>query len=200
MFSRVKTLLFASGGGSNAAVLLEAMQTGWIAGDPIGVVVDRECGAIDVANRFNVAVHRFLPKQFTSRDEWNQALTDYVIASGAEFILLCGYLKLIPEALCRLLPDRIINIHPGPLPRYGGNGMWGHHVHEAVLAAHEQWSGPTIHYVNEEYDKGAVIAHVPVPVLTDDSVESLASRVLAAEHRLYPLTIAQLFYSYLQSK
>ncbi|MDK9700193.1 MAG: phosphoribosylglycinamide formyltransferase [bacterium] len=189
---KMKVAFFASGRGSNAERLLEGMRDGWICGEPVLLVTDRECDAEALSFEYEFPSVRLIPKQFSTREAWNQAVLDTVTKSGAEFIALCGYLRLFPPALCNRFPHRIVNIHPGPLPQFGGNGMWGHHVHEAVLASGVKWSGPTVHYVNEEYDKGAIIDHLPVPVLTDDTPETLAARVLCAEHRLYPLCVAKL--------
>ena len=188
----VSVALFASGRGSNAEQLLDGMRDGWICGQPKLLITDRECGAEELALEYECPVERLTPKQFGSRDEWNQAVVDAITTNRIEFIALCGYLRLIPSQLCTLFPNRIVNIHPGPLPQFGGNGMWGHHVHEAVIASGAKWSGPTVHYVNEEYDKGAIFDHVPVPVYSNDTPETLAERVLCAEHRLYPLCVAKI--------
>jgi phosphoribosylglycinamide formyltransferase len=112
-----------------------------------------------------------------------QVLEDYEI----EVILLAGYLRLIPPVVVQAFPKLILNIHPALLPSFGGKGMWGHHVHEAVLASGATFSGATIHFVDEEYDTGAILAQWPVPVMADDTADTLAARVLKVEHILYPL-------------
>ena len=117
-----------------------------------------------------------------------EALEEY----GIQVILLAGYLRLIPPAVVQAFPRRILNIHPALLPAFGGKGMWGHHVHEAVLASGATFSGPTIHFVDEEYDTGTILAQWPVPVLSDDTPDTLAARVLKAEHVLYPIAAAHL--------
>jgi phosphoribosylglycinamide formyltransferase len=104
-----------------------------------------------------------------------------------DVILLAGYLRLVPPVVVQAFPKLILNIHPALLPAFGGEGMWGHHVHEAVLASGATFSGPTIHFVDEEYDTGAILAQWPVPVLPGDSADTLAARVLKVEHILYPL-------------
>jgi folate-dependent phosphoribosylglycinamide formyltransferase PurN len=101
-------------------------------------------------------------------------------------ILLAGYLRLVPPAVVQAYPRRILNIHPALLPAFGGKGMWGHHVHEAVLASGASFSGATIHFVDEEYDTGSILAQWPVPVLKEDTPATLAARVLKVEHLLYP--------------
>ena len=108
-----------------------------------------------------------------------------------DLIALAGYLRLVPAAVLKRYPDRIVNIHPALLPKHGGKGMYGSNVHRAVLAAGESVSGATVHYVNENYDEGRIIAQREVPVLPDDTPESLAARVLAVEHLLYPDALEQ---------
>jgi len=119
---------------------------------------------------------------------------------GIEAILLAGYLRLIPRAVVRAFPRRILNIHPALLPSFGGKGMWGHHVHEAVLASGASFSGPTIHFVDEEYDTGSILAQWPVPVLAGDTPDTLAARVLAVEHILYPLAAEHICRALLEGK
>jgi len=104
-------------------------------------------------------------------------------------VALAGYLKLLPKELMAEYPSRVLNIHPALLPSFGGPGMYGERVHKAVLLAGARVSGATVHYVDEEYDHGAILAQWPVPVLADDSVRSLADRVLKVEHVLYPRVI-----------
>jgi phosphoribosylglycinamide formyltransferase 1 len=102
------------------------------------------------------------------------------------FIALAGYLRLLPKELLAEYPSRVVNVHPALLPSFGGPGMYGERVHRAVLMAGARVSGATVHYVDEEYDRGSILAQWPVPVLADDSVQTLASRVLKVEHVLYP--------------
>ena len=95
--------------------------------------------------------------------------------------------RLLPGAVVERYRRRIVNIHPALLPGFGGKGMWGHHVHEAVIASGARLSGPTVHLVDEEYDRGMIVAQWPVPVLPADTPDTLAARVLEVEHRLYPM-------------
>ena len=98
-------------------------------------------------------------------------------------------MKALPVCFVRRMENRILNIHPSLLPKYGGKGFWGIHVHEAVIAAHEKETGPTVHLVSEEIDQGKILAQVKVPVLESDTPEELAARVLEQEHNLYWKTI-----------
>ena len=109
-----------------------------------------------------------------------------------DLIVLAGFLWKIPETLIQAFPKRIINIHPALLPKYGGKGMYGNYVHEAVIAGKENESGITIHYVDEHYDNGDVILQVECPVLKGDTAESLAKRIHALEHANYPVVIEEL--------
>jgi phosphoribosylglycinamide formyltransferase len=104
---------------------------------------------------------------------------------GVDFVLLAGYLKLIPVELVQAFPKRILNIHPALLPAFGGKGLYGIKVHKAVLESGARYSGPTIHFVNEEYDTGRILAQSAVRVIANDTPEELAKRVLHEEHKLY---------------
>nr|WP_243665078.1 phosphoribosylglycinamide formyltransferase [Rhodothermus marinus] len=107
-------------------------------------------------------------------------------AHDVELVALAGYLKKIPDNVVAAYRNRILNIHPSLLPAFGGPGMYGRRVHEAVLNYGVRWTGATVHLVDEEYDHGPIVLQEPVPVLPDDTPETLAARVLEVEHRLYP--------------
>lgn len=108
------------------------------------------------------------------------------ILGEVNWICLAGYLNLLPAEIIRAFPNRILNIHPALLPKFGGKGMYGLHVHEAVIAAGETRSGCSVHFVTEAYDEGEILAQTSCPVLPNDSPATLAARVLRLEHRLYP--------------
>jgi formyltetrahydrofolate-dependent phosphoribosylglycinamide formyltransferase len=182
----VSVAVFASGGGSNFQSLLD-YHTEDSPGQIKLLISDREsAGALQRAENAGVAT-RIVPVKGRPLDgvalETLEVLEDHEI----EVILLAGYLRLIPPAVVQAFPKLILNIHPALLPSFGGKGMWGHHVHEAVLASGATFSGPTIHFVDEEYDTGAILAQWPVPVLAGDTADTLAARVLKVEHILYPL-------------
>ncbi|HVZ77133.1 MAG TPA: formyltransferase family protein, partial [Gemmatimonadaceae bacterium] len=120
------------------------------------------------------------------------ALGDALAQHRADFVVLAGYLRLVPADVVRAFPARIVNIHPALLPAFGGPGMYGHHVHEAVLARGATLSGATVHFVDEVFDHGAIIAQWPVPVLAGDTPDTLAARVLGVEHVLYPRVVQAL--------
>ncbi len=188
--------VFASGGGTNLQSLLDAFG---VDGSPdpscrIALVVsDRpEIGALDRAGKAAVPTAVVRPKEFENSETFGAALLDVLAEHGIDIVALAGYLKLVPENVVQAFRGTIINIHPGPLPTFGGTGMWGHHVHEAVLESGVVISGPTIHFVDERYDTGPILAQWPVPVLDDDTPDSLAARVLKYEHRLYPAALRAL--------
>jgi len=112
--------------------------------------------------------------------------------ADAELVVLAGYLRLVPPPVVARFPWRMVNIHPALLPAFGGPGMYGRRVHEAVLASGARISGATVHYADETYDRGPIIAQWPVPVLADDDADSLAERVLAVEHALLPRVVVTL--------
>lgn len=116
-------------------------------------------------------------------------LMESLQASEINFIALAGYMRLVPHNVVAAFRNRISNIHPALLPSFGGKGMYGHHVHEAVLASGVKVSGASVHLVDEEYDRGPIVMQECVKVLDDDTVDSLAARVLEVEHRIYPLAL-----------
>lgn len=186
MTARIAVL--ASGGGTNLQALLDYLATRGErrGGDVVLVASDRpNAGALERARRAGIenAVLR------GPRAPDGCELTAVLRRHRVDFIALAGYLRLLPKELIAEYPSRIVNIHPALLPAFGGPGMYGERVHRAVLLAGARVSGATVHYVDEEYDRGTILAQWPVPVLADDSVQSLAARVLKVEHVLYPRVV-----------
>ncbi|MGD8320115.1 MAG: phosphoribosylglycinamide formyltransferase [Gemmatimonadota bacterium] len=178
--------VFASGGGTNLQSLLDHQ-----ASDPpwrVGLVVtDRPgVGALERAERAGVATRTIPTKGREPADVASETLA-VLEEHGVRVIFLAGYLKLVPAPVVAGFRRRILNIHPALLPAFGGKGMYGMNVHRAVLESGVRFSGPTVHFVDEEYDRGTIVAQWPVPVLPGDTPEALAARVLKVEHRLYPL-------------
>ncbi len=179
---------FGSGKGSNFLAILTALQRGSIPGAQISLVVSNNsrAGILDIARANSLPALHLSQKQFSDEAAYCDALLSALRSHGANFIVLAGYMKKLPPPVVREFRDRIVNIHPALLPRYGGEGMYGMHVHEAVLAAREKVSGATVHLVDEEYDHGAIVLQQTVPVLPGDTAETLAARVLVVEHEIYP--------------
>ena len=187
----VPVAVFASGGGTNFQSLLDH-QSGDTSMRIVLLVSDRpEIGALERASKAGVAT-RVIPVKGRPPEEVGAETLAALGEFGVKVILLAGYLRLVPPDVVRAFPRRILNIHPALLPSFGGRGMWGHRVHEAVLGSGATLSGPTIHFVDEEYDTGSIFAQWPVPVLPGDTPDTLAARVLQIEHILYPLAAEHL--------
>jgi phosphoribosylglycinamide formyltransferase 1 len=182
------TAVFVSGGGSNLQALLDRFGSGGAARIAL-VVTDRQgAGALQRAAAAGVpALH--IPTGGRYEDEVAQDTLAALHRYEIELVALAGYLRLVPAAVTQAYRDRILNIHPALLPAFGGRGMYGRRVHEAVLAAGCRVTGATVHRVDERYDEGRIIAQWPVPVLPGDDASTLAARVLQVEHRLYPAAV-----------
>lgn len=189
----VRLAVFASGGGSNLQALLDAFNTVPDAPARVALVIsDRgDAGALDRALAFDVPAH-VIDVRARAPEDVASELMGLLETHAIGLIALAGYLRLVPPSVIRAFEHRIVNIHPALLPAFGGRGMYGRRVHDAVIACGARVSGATVHYVNERYDEGRIIAQWPVPVLAGDTPETLAARVLAVEHRLYPLVVAAL--------
>jgi len=176
--------VLVSGGGTNLQALLDALQQSPRARVARVISSRPDAGALDRARR--AAVPTTVLRDPADAAELLAALGD------AELVVLAGYLKLIPAPVVSRFRGRMINIHPALLPDFGGPGMHGRRVHEAVLASGAKESGVTVHFVDEHFDRGPIIAQERVPVQKDDSAETLAARVLEAEHRLLPQVVLDL--------
>lgn len=144
-----------------------------------------KCGAVEKAKASFLPWYHISGVTHPIASENAEAICQVVQEHGIDLLVLAGYMKKIPDELLRLLPDRIINIHPALLPSFGGPGHWGHHVHEAVVAAGVRVSGPTVHFVDGEYDHGRIIAQKAVALSATDTPDEVAAKVLREEHDLY---------------
>ncbi len=187
----VNIAIFASGSGSNARKIMEHFQSSEVGRVVVVVCNKMNAGVIGIAHEFGVPVELIDRKYFYESEDLLNVLGRY----GTDFIVLAGFLWLVPGYLVKAYPDKIVNIHPALLPKYGGHGMYGHHVHEAVKAAGEQESGPTIHYVNEHYDEGDIIFQTSCQLSPEDTPEDIARKVLDLEHKYYPRIIEQVLLS-----
>ena len=184
----VQVAVFASGNGSNAQQIIDRFQQHPLA--RVALVVCDQPGAFVLQRAATAGVSTVLIDTPALRkgEPLLTVLSEYHIG----FIVLAGFMRRIPEALVQAFTGRMVNIHPALLPAYGGKGMYGDHVHIAVIAAGETESGITIHYVNEQYDEGAIIFQARCAVLPEDTPESLAARIHTLEHTHYPVVIEQL--------
>jgi phosphoribosylglycinamide formyltransferase-1 len=180
--------VFASGRGTNFRAILSAVQAAEIPNTVIALVISNnsEAGALAIARENIIPALHISQQQFPSENEFVKTLLDTLETHHINFIALAGYMKKLPSLIIRRFRNRIINIHPALLPKYGGTGMYGKHVHEAVIANRETLSGATVHIVDEEYDHGAIVLQETVSVSANDTPETLAEKVLEIEHRLYP--------------
>lgn len=172
-----------SGGGSNLQALLDALPAGSPAEVALVLSNKATAGGLDRARRHGVQAE--VLRNPADADEWRGRLQ----AERIGLLVLAGYLKLVPPQVVAAFRGRIVNIHPALLPDFGGPGMYGERVHQAVLASGVRESGPTVHLVDEEYDRGTILAQSRVPVLPNDTPATLAARVLEAEHRLLPKVV-----------
>ncbi|HEX8278002.1 MAG TPA: phosphoribosylglycinamide formyltransferase [Segetibacter sp.] len=174
--------IFASGAGSNAKKIIEHF-----AGDReihVGLIVCNKPGAgvLNIASDFHIPVLMIEKDRFLK----GNCYVDELKNAGIDFIVLAGFLWKIPEVITQAFRNRIINIHPSLLPKYGGKGMYGSKVHEAVITAGEKQSGITIHYVDEHYDNGDIIFQATCPVFENDTPDTLAEKIHKMEHENFP--------------
>lgn len=185
----VRVAVFASGRGSNFEILADAHAR---TTDPpwkvVLLVTDRPAaGALDAADRRGIP--GVVEEPGGDPVDFAERLLARLAAAGTEVVLLAGFLRLMPGPVVARYRGRMLNLHPALLPGFGGKGMYGRRVHEAVLAAGVRVSGATVHFVDEAYDRGPILAQWPVPVPASDTPESLEARIRTVEHRLYPAAV-----------
>jgi len=178
--------VLASGRGSNLRAIVEAIDQGRLNAHVRVVVSNKaQAGALDFARQRGIPAIFLSPEEYPSPEAFDQKLLEVFEAHGVDFIALAGYLRLISPVVIERYRNRIVNIHPALLPAFGGKGMYGPRVHEAVLDYGCKVTGVTVHLVDEQYDHGPVLLQRCVEVRDDDTPESLADRVLKIEHQLY---------------
>ncbi len=189
----LRIAVLVSGHGTNLQAILDAGARGDIAGGVVLVVSSSaKAFALERARRAGVPAVVLAPKEFSDRASYDTRLIDLLRSAQVELVCLAGFLRILTPRFVEQFAGRIMNIHPALLPAFGGPGMYGAHVHEAVLASGVKVSGCTVHFADETPDGGPIILQSTVPVEDDDTVETLAARVGLEEHRLYPAAI-QLF-------
>lgn len=177
--------IFASGSGSNAERIFEYFAENKDISVELFLTNNSQAGIIERGKRLGIPTLIFDKKTFSKTDKIVEILQNQKI----DLVVLGGFLWLIPENLIKAFPNKIINIHPALLPKYGGKGMWGHFVHEAVVTNREKESGITIHYVNEHYDEGEPIFQAKCEVTEQDSPEDVQRKVQVLEHQFFPVII-----------
>jgi phosphoribosylglycinamide formyltransferase-1 len=188
--AKLNLCVFISGGGSNLQSIIDAVKSGELKAE-IRLVLSNNPSAYGLirAKEAGIPTVAISSGNCESRESFVSTLMMLLEKHGVDFIALAGYLRKIPPEIISKYKGRIVNIHPGPLPDFGGRGMFGLRVHEAVLEEGLEETCATIHHVTEGYDEGNIIATSPVPVLEGDTPESLQQRVLQAEHALYPAVL-----------
>ncbi len=179
-----KIVIFASGGGSNAQAIINHFAESATVAITKVYCNKQEAGVLGIAAKANI------PTIVFTKQEMESGLVEASLATEMpDLIVLAGFLLKIPSAIVQRFSGKIVNIHPALLPKYGGKGMHGMHVHEAVVAAKEEFSGITIHYVNEHYDEGAPLLQSTYKLVKEETAHSLAANVLKLEHFYFPRVI-----------
>ncbi len=188
--NKLKIGVLVSGGGTNLQAIIDACQTNVIRGEVVVVISNRENAyALQRAGKHKIDALYIDRKDFVTNQDYARRLVEEMEQRDVELICLAGFLLLIDPFFITKYKNRIMNIHPALLPAFGGKGMYGKHVHQAVLEYGCKVSGVTVHFINENYDQGAVILQETVKVLDNDTPETLASRILVEEHKIYPQAI-----------
>lgn len=190
----LKIAVLVSGGGSNLQAILDAIDSGMLDSVSVGLVIssNREACALKRAERRGIPTVVIDAHDWPGPRERDDRLLEVLEEWNPDLIVLAGYMKILPESIVARFPRRIINIHPSLIPKFCGEGFYGMRVHRAVLEAGEKVSGATVHYVDEGVDTGEILLQEQVPVLTGDTPESLAARVLETEHRILPEVIGRI--------
>lgn len=180
--------IFASGSGSNAQKIIEHVEN--ITDAEVSLVLsnNEQAYVLERASDMEIPAYVFNRELFYEGDQVHDILRDI----GIDLIVLAGFLWLIPANILRSWPNRIVNIHPALLPKFGGKGMYGDRVHKAVIEAGEKETGITIHYVNEKYDEGEIIFQEKFNILPEDTPDTIAERIHVLEHKHFPLVIEKL--------
>ena len=188
-------VIFASGNGSNFINIFEHLNKGFFNAKIVLLISNNpKCGAVDFAKKNQInykIINDFRYPVLKKKNKEYELVLEYY---KTDLILLAGFMKKIPKNIVKIYKDRIMNIHPSLLPKYGGKGFYGMKVHNAVLKSNEKNSGATVHLVNSEYDKGKIIIQKEIKINVSDTAETLASKVLKIEHQIYPEAI-KIFFS-----
>lgn len=185
----IHACIFASGSGTNAENLIQFFKNDTRIKIRHIITNNPEAGVIQRAEKLGKTVHIIPSKIFKNQPEM---ILEFLKTEKIDFIILAGFLLKIPDIMIKAYPNRIINIHPSLLPKYGGKGMYGMHVHESVVGNKEKESGITIHYVNEHYDEGEIIFQKKIEVEEHDTPQTLAEKIHALEYEYFPKVISQL--------
>ena len=181
--NKKKIAVLVSGSGSNLQSIIDNVENGNLNCEITYVIADRECYGLQRAEKYGIET-LLLDRKIIDNKLANEIIDSTLEGCKTDYIVLAGYLSILTEKFIKKWDKRVINIHPSLLPKFGGKGMYGIKVHEAVIKAGEKESGCTVHFVTNEIDAGEIIANLKVPVLEDDTPETLQKRVLEQEHKL----------------
>jgi phosphoribosylglycinamide formyltransferase-1 len=177
-------VVLVSGGGTNLQRIIDCIESGEIPNAQISMVIaDRECFGLERAKNHDIPAH-LIPRGKSFSAELQQILPE-----NSDLIVLAGFLSILNQEFCESFNGKIINIHPALLPKFGGKGMWGHHVHKAVLANEEKESGATVHYVTSGIDEGEIILQKSFGISEGETLETLAEKIHAIEYEIFPKAI-----------
>lgn len=191
MAEELKIAVFASGKGSNLKAILDAIKERRLINTAVVCVISnkKDAGALEIAKYNNIPAYYISQSNYSNSDDFDAAIIEVLIRHSVNFIVLAGYLKLLSPRIVRKYKDRILNIHPALLPKFGGKGMYGLNVHRAVIECGEKISGATVHLVDEEYDHGPIVLQESIELDPDETPESLQKKIQEIEHRIYPEAI-----------
>ena len=187
----IAVMVSGQGRGSNMQAIIDACKSGKINGEVALVLgVKDDAPAIERARSQDIPTLAISPKAYETTEAYDAAVFDALAAANIDLICLAGYMRVLGQNIVDHWRDRIMNVHPALVPSFCGKGMYGHHVHEAVITRGVKFTGVTVHLVDEEYDAGPIILQRVVPVDEDDTADTIAARVLIEEHRTYTDAIA----------
>ncbi|MCB9027392.1 MAG: phosphoribosylglycinamide formyltransferase [Bdellovibrionaceae bacterium] len=176
-----KIVIFASGEGTTADYLINEIKKDKLKAQIVAIVVDRDCEAIQIAKKHQLPCAKIVPLKGLPRQLWDQEILQFLKASKPDCILLLGFLRCLGKSVTQSYANQIINSHPSLLPAYGGKGMYGSQVHKAVINNKDKKTGVTVHYVNENYDEGQIIAQKIIDVVSGETYMSLEDKVKKIE-------------------
>ena len=183
---RIAIMVSGQGRGSNMQEIIDGCKTGKINGEVALVIgVNDDAPAMERARDQGVPTLAISPKAFETTDAYDDAVFSALQSSSIDLICLAGYMRVLGQKIIDAYRDRIMNVHPALIPSFCGKGMYGHHVHEAVIARGVKFTGVTVHFVDEDYDSGPIILQTIVGIDSDDTPDSIAAKVLVQEHKTY---------------
>lgn len=189
--NKMRICFFASHGGSNMQAILDAVKSGELQAEAVMLISNNsQSYALERAKNFGLKAYHLSSK--TNPEDLNETIVALLTENNINVIVLAGYMKKLDDEIIDAVEGRVLNIHPALLPKFGGEGMYGNKVHQAVIESGEKISGATIHLVNSHYDEGRILNQASCKVLPEDTAESLAERVLSLEHKLYYETLQKI--------